>query len=71
MFIVVDEAFIDFVEKESVKALVRQNAYLIVLRSLTKYYALPGFGSAIFSVKLAESRSSPLIGNPGPSTLRP
>jgi threonine-phosphate decarboxylase len=41
-FIVVDEAFIDFVEKESVKALVRQNSYLIVLRSLTKYYALPG-----------------------------
>jgi threonine-phosphate decarboxylase len=41
-FIVVDEAFIDFVENESVKALVRQNGYLIVLRSLTKYYALPG-----------------------------
>ena len=41
-FIVVDEAFIDFVEKESVKTLVRQNPYLIVLRSLTKYYALPG-----------------------------
>ncbi|HEY3151054.1 MAG TPA: threonine-phosphate decarboxylase CobD [Candidatus Binatia bacterium] len=41
-FIVVDEAFIDFVENESVKALVGQNPYLIVLRSLTKYYALPG-----------------------------
>src|SRR5688500_9526002 len=41
-FVVVDEAFIDFVEAESVKALVRQNPYLIVLRSLTKYYALPG-----------------------------
>jgi threonine-phosphate decarboxylase len=41
-FIVVDEAFIDFVENESVKALVGQNSYLIVLRSLTKYYALPG-----------------------------
>ncbi len=41
-FVVVDEAFIDFVEKESVKTLVRQNPYLIVLRSLTKYYALPG-----------------------------
>ncbi len=40
--VVVDEAFIDFVEKESVKTLVRQNPYLIVLRSLTKYYALPG-----------------------------
>jgi threonine-phosphate decarboxylase len=41
-FVVVDEAFIDFVETESVKTLVRQNPYLIVLRSLTKYYALPG-----------------------------
>jgi threonine-phosphate decarboxylase len=41
-FVVVDEAFIDFVEAASVKALVRTNPYLIVLRSLTKYYALPG-----------------------------
>ncbi|HET8562255.1 MAG TPA: threonine-phosphate decarboxylase CobD, partial [Candidatus Binatia bacterium] len=41
-FVVIDEAFIDFVEGESVKTLVRQNPYLIVLRSLTKYYALPG-----------------------------
>jgi len=40
--VVVDEAFIDFVEEESVKTLVRRNPYLIVLRSLTKYYALPG-----------------------------
>jgi len=40
--VVIDEAFIDFVEKESVKTLVRQNPYLIVLRSLTKYYAMPG-----------------------------
>jgi threonine-phosphate decarboxylase len=41
-FVVVDEAFIDFVENESVKMLMRRNPYLIVLRSLTKYYALPG-----------------------------
>jgi threonine-phosphate decarboxylase len=41
-FLVVDEAFIDFAETESVKLLVRHNPYLIVLRSLTKYYALPG-----------------------------
>ena len=41
-FVVIDEAFIDFVETESIKALVRRNSYLIVLRSLTKYYALPG-----------------------------
>jgi threonine-phosphate decarboxylase len=42
IFLVVDEAFMDFVERESVKELVQQNPYLIVLRSLTKYYALPG-----------------------------
>ncbi|HXF76764.1 MAG TPA: threonine-phosphate decarboxylase CobD [Methylomirabilota bacterium] len=42
IFVVIDEAFIDFVEAESIKPLVRQNPYLIVLRSLTKYYALPG-----------------------------
>ena len=41
-FLVIDEAFIDFVERESAKQLVRDNPYLIVLRSLTKYYALPG-----------------------------
>jgi threonine-phosphate decarboxylase len=41
-FLVVDEAFVDFVKGESVKQLVRDNPYLIVLRSLTKYYALPG-----------------------------
>jgi threonine-phosphate decarboxylase len=41
-FLVIDEAFIDFIEAESVKLLVRDNPYLIVLRSLTKYYALPG-----------------------------
>jgi threonine-phosphate decarboxylase len=39
---VIDEAFIDFIESESVTALVRENPYLLVLRSLTKYYALPG-----------------------------
>ncbi len=41
-FLVIDEAFIDFVEGESVKQLIRYNPYLIILRSLTKYYALPG-----------------------------
>ena len=41
-FLMIDEAFIDFVEEASVKHLVKNNPYLIVLRSLTKYYALPG-----------------------------
>jgi threonine-phosphate decarboxylase len=41
-FLVIDEAFIDFVEGESVKHLIGDNPYVIILRSLTKYYALPG-----------------------------
>ena len=41
-FLVIDEAFIDFVEGESVKHLIPDNPYVIILRSLTKYYALPG-----------------------------
>jgi threonine-phosphate decarboxylase len=41
-FLVIDEAFIDFVETQSAKSMVRHNPYLIVLRSLTKFYALPG-----------------------------
>lgn len=41
-FLVVDEAFMDFVESESIKDLIRENPYLIVLRSLTKYYSIPG-----------------------------
>jgi threonine-phosphate decarboxylase len=40
--VVVDEAFIDFVESESVKRKVQRNPYLIVLRSLTKYYGIAG-----------------------------
>jgi len=41
-FLVVDEAFIDFVEADSVQDLIRDNPYLIVLNSPGKYYALPG-----------------------------
>ena len=52
-FIVVDEAFMDFVEDHSVKMLARRNPFLIVLRSLTKYYTLPGL------------RLGYLVGEPG------
>ena len=41
-FVVVDEAFIDFAEAQSAQLFIRNNPYLIVLRSLTKYYAMPG-----------------------------
>jgi len=41
-YLVVDEAFIDFRPEDSVVREVRNNPYLIVLRSLTKFYALSG-----------------------------
>ncbi|AUT01513.1 threonine-phosphate decarboxylase [Nostoc sp. CENA543] len=43
--VVVDEAFMDFVppdEEQSLIALVQEYANLVVLRSLTKFYSLPG-----------------------------
>lgn len=40
--LVVDEAFIDFIPDESVIRDVQDNPYLIVLRSMTKFYALTG-----------------------------
>jgi threonine-phosphate decarboxylase len=41
-YLVVDEAFIDFCPEESVIKDVQNNPYLIVLRSMTKFYALTG-----------------------------
>ncbi len=41
-FLIVDEAFIDFMPEHSVIKEVLTNPYLIVLRSLTKFYALTG-----------------------------
>jgi threonine-phosphate decarboxylase len=41
-YLVVDEAFIDFTPEESVINKVRDNPYLIVLRSMTKFHALTG-----------------------------
>ncbi len=41
-YLVVDEAFIDFVPDHSVVREVEKNPYLIVLRSMTKFYALSG-----------------------------
>ena len=41
-FLVVDEAFIDFSPGDSVAKEVENNPYLIVLRSMTKFYSLTG-----------------------------
>jgi len=40
--LVLDEAFIDFCEEESATALVAQGDGAVVLRSMTKFYAIPG-----------------------------
>jgi threonine-phosphate decarboxylase len=55
-YLVVDEAFIDFCPDGSVVAEVARNPYLIVLRSLTKFYALSGIriGYGVFYPSVAE-----------------
>lgn len=42
VWFILDEAFIDFAEKESLKREVLSSQRLIILRSLTKFFALPG-----------------------------
>lgn len=41
-FLVLDEAFIDFCEEESAKHLVRQCPGAVLLRSMTKFFGIPG-----------------------------
>ena len=55
-FLIVDEAFIDFCPGESVCLEVEKNPYLIVLRSMTKFYALAGLriGYAVLHPSIAE-----------------
>jgi threonine-phosphate decarboxylase len=54
-YLVVDEAFIDFILNESIVTKVKNNPYLIVLRSLTKFYALSGLriGYAVIHPELS------------------
>jgi threonine-phosphate decarboxylase len=56
-YLVVDEAFIDFIPEESVIKEVQNNPYLIVLRSMTKFYALSGIrvGYGIFPEKILDT----------------
>ena len=53
-YLVVDEAFIDFMPQHSVVHEVAKDSHLIVLRSLTKYYALSGLrlGYGVFPTSL-------------------
>lgn len=56
-YLVVDEAFMDFVPEESVIKEVQNNPYLIVLRSMTKFYALSGMriGYGIFPQNILDT----------------
>ncbi|MBF0557365.1 MAG: threonine-phosphate decarboxylase [Nitrospirae bacterium] len=54
--LVVDEAFIDFSPEDSLLTEVENNPYLIVLRSMTKFYALSGLrvGYGVFPLKVID-----------------
>ncbi len=55
-YLVLDEAFIDFRPEDSVLTDVKENPYLIVLRSMTKFYALTGLriGYGVFHEDIIE-----------------
>ena len=60
-YLIVDEAFYDFVQDyESLVPLLRDNANLLLLRSMTKIYAIPGLrlGYAIASPEIIETLST-------------
>jgi threonine-phosphate decarboxylase len=53
--VLLDEAFIDYASQESLVSLAPTKSHLIVLRSLTKFYATPGvrIGYTVSNAKLA------------------
>ncbi len=55
-FLVLDEAFMDFCEGASAKQMIVQNDNAVVLRSMTKFFGIPGLrlGYAISNAVLAE-----------------
>jgi threonine-phosphate decarboxylase len=59
-FLVLDEAFMDFCEETSAKRFVVRSENVIVLRSMTKFFGIPGLrlGYSISNVPLAESLKS-------------
>jgi len=56
IYLVVDESFIDFTNTQSITRAVSANSHLIVLRSMTKFYALAGLrlGFGIFPIPIAK-----------------
>jgi threonine-phosphate decarboxylase len=63
-FLVLDEAFMDFCEEESAKDLIVSSEHGIVLRSMTKFYGIPGLrlGFAMAAPAVIDRLSS--IGGP-------
>ncbi len=59
-FLVLDEAFMDFCEEASSKRMIIQSDNAIVLRSMTKFFGIPGLrlGYAISTTTLAERLDS-------------
>jgi threonine-phosphate decarboxylase len=41
-WLIVDEAFVDYCQEQSVISLLKEHPHMVVLRSLTKFYAMPG-----------------------------
>lgn len=52
---IIDEAFVDFSEKDSLKSMITESTPLILIRSMTKFYAIPGLrlGYLLASPQLA------------------
>jgi threonine-phosphate decarboxylase len=57
MYCIVDEAFVDFCEDESFKAFLTEMPRLILIRSMTKFYGIPGVrvGYLLTSPTIAQS----------------
>jgi len=63
VFVVMDEAFVDWMPELSLGREVRDDSHFFVIRSLTKFYALPGIriGYGLGAKKLIEKLSSQQI----------
>jgi threonine-phosphate decarboxylase len=55
-WLIVDEAFIDYCQEQSVVSMLREHPRMVVLRSLTKFYAMPGLriGYVLGSSKIVD-----------------
>lgn len=57
IYLIIDESFIEFTTAGSAIGLTGRNPYLVVLRSMTKFYALPGLrlGWGVFPARVARA----------------